>query len=278
MRLSQRCGTCLLVCLLALFHMACGSDSDDPPTGKDAGDDASAGAAGSGAGRPVSYARDVKPIFQQRCVICHHPGGVIGYDLVDPFDPEHGIVGRTNSWQEAHGSQYALLVKPGDPDESFLIYKVAQDPQDFNSETNGGPMPAAIPHATDEELANIKLWITDGAQNDMFFTEKVAPIFGTAITLGSRMGKCTLCHYPDSPTGLNILAPFDSSVGLVGADSLLSTKPRVMPGSPADSFLIDKLEATEASAGAPMPLNYERLSNEDVDILRKWIAQGALDD
>jgi hypothetical protein len=39
-----------------------------------------------------------------------------------------------------------------------------------------------------------------------------------------------------------------------------------------------KLEATDFSAGAPMPLNYERLSDADVDILRKWIAQGALDD
>jgi mono/diheme cytochrome c family protein len=226
----------------------------------------------------VSYARDVKPIFQQRCVICHYAGGIVGYDLVDPFDPEHGVVGRANSWQENHGSSYALLVKPGDPDASFLIYKVAHDPQDFDGEKNGGPMPAVIQRATDDELANIKRWISDGANNDMFFTEKVAPIFGTAITLGSRIGKCTLCHYPNSPTGLNILAPFDSAVGLVGADALLSTKPRVMPGSPEDSFLIDKLEATKFGAGAPMPLNYERLSDADVDILRTWIAQGALDD
>jgi hypothetical protein len=283
MRPPQRSGSCLLACLLALLQLACGDDSDDAPAGTDAGGDdggrgGAGGAAGGDAGRRVSYARDVKPILQQRCVICHHPGGVVGYDLVDPFDPEHGIVGRANSWQEAHDSPYALLVKPGAPDESFLIYKVAHDPQDFDPENNGGPMPAVIPRATDEELANIKRWITDGAQNDMFFTEKVAPIFGTAITLGSRIGKCTLCHYPNSPTGLNILAPFDSAVGLVGADSVLSTKPRVMPGSPADSFLIEKLEAKAFGAGAPMPLNYERLSDEDVDILRKWIAQGALDD
>jgi hypothetical protein len=171
-----------------------------------------------------------------------------------------------------------LLVKPGAPEESFLIYKVSQDPQDFDSEKNGGPMPAVIPRATDEELANIKRWISDGAKNDMFFTDSVAPIFGTAITLGSRVGKCTLCHYPSSPTGLNILAPFDSAVGLVGADALLSTKPRVMPGSPDESFLVEKLEATVVSAGAPMPLNYERLSDKEQDILRKWIAQGALDD
>lgn len=230
--------------------------------------------------RQVSYARDVAPIFQ-RCVICHHPGGIIGYDLVDPFDPTHGIVGRPNDWHtESHASPLEFVVKPGSPDESFLIYKVAADPnpKTFDIENNGDPMPPQIERVTPDELANVKQWISDGANDDAFFTSKVAPIFGTAVTLGSRVGKCTLCHYPDSPTGLNILTPFDTKVGLVNADSLLSTKPRVMPGSPDDSFLIEKIEQEMPSLGAAMPLHYSRLSSAEVGILRSWIAQGAVND
>jgi hypothetical protein len=228
----------------------------------------------------VSYARDVAPILQ-RCVLCHHPGNITGYDLVNPFDPVHGIVGRSNDWHtEGHNSPLELVVKPGSPDESFLIYKVAADPDPlaFDPENNGDPMPPQIARVTTDELANVKQWIADGAHDDAFFSDSVAPIFGTDITLGRREGKCTLCHYPSSQTGLNILAPFDATLGLVGVRSLLSVKPRVQPGSPENSFLVEKIEAAMPSAGAAMPLHYERLNTTEVEILRRWIAQGALDD
>jgi hypothetical protein len=42
--------------------------------------------------------------------------------------------------------------------------------------------------------------------------------------------------------------------------------------------LVEKIEAAMPSAGAAMPLHYERLNTTEVEILRRWIAQGALDD
>jgi hypothetical protein len=51
-----------------------------------------------------------------------------------------------------------------------------------------------------------------------------------------------------------------------------------MPGSPENSFLVEKIEATMPSAGAPMPLHYDRLTNAEVGVLREWIAQGAAND
>lgn len=256
--------------------VACGDDSNvepwtAPPGVTDAGD----GEGDAGDAATVSYSRDVEPIFQQKCVICHHQGGIIE-DLSHPFDPKTGIVNRPNGWREDHGSPYELLVKPGDADASFLIYKVATDPAIFDEETNGGPMPGAVPNVTADELATIRKWIEDGAKNDSFFTDQVAAILGSAITLGRRAGKCTFCHYPGSSTGLNILAVFDSKVGLVGVDSLLSSKPRVAAGDPDGSFLIEKLQPNP-SAGAQMPLNYPRLTEAQVDILRRWIDQGAKD-
>jgi hypothetical protein len=232
------------------------------------------------AGSSVSFTRDVQPIFA-RCVICHHPGGVIGVDLVHPFDPDHGIVGRQNSWfAEGHPSKYELDVKPGSPDESFLIYKISAnpDPKTFDIENNGDPMPTQVDRVTADELANIEQWITDGAQNNDFFASKVAPIFGTAITLGSKVGKCTLCHYPGSSTGLDILSPFDAETGLVNAPSLFSSKARVVPGSPDDSFLVEKLRDEKPSGGQAMPLHYARLSASEIDVLRQWIADGARED
>lgn len=227
----------------------------------------------------VRYANDVRPIFQ-RCVICHRAKGIIDLDLTNPFDVMYGIINRSNSWAEAHESPFDVVVKPGSPNDSFLIYKVEADPDpaQFDVTNNGDPMPMHIPRVTAAELADIKQWILAGASNDAFFSEKVAPIFGTEIALGRKRGKCTFCHYPGSSTGLDILAVFDSTTGLVGADSVLSTKLRVAPGSPDQSFLVEKIEQANPSAGAQMPLHHERLSASEVGILRRWIEQGATSD
>jgi hypothetical protein len=259
--------------------LAAGCSGDDLPVSQPMADattpsEPDASMPAPNAARPVSYSRDVRPIFD-RCTICHHPGGIIDLDLANPFDPAHGLIDRVNSWHVAHESPFDVVVKPGRPDDSFLIYKVSVDPDHFDTTNNGDPMPMQVPRVSEAELANIKQWIIDGARNDAFYTENVAPIFGTEITLGGKRGKCTLCHYPDSPTGLDILAVFDASRGLVGADSLRSTKLRVAPGSPEDSFLVEKIEQANPSGGAQMPLHYARLSQTEIEMLRSWIADGA---
>jgi hypothetical protein len=225
------------------------------------------------AGETVSYTRDVKPIFA-RCTICHYAGSVIDYDLTDPFDATHGIIGRANSWKEAHDSPYETIVEPGDAAASFLIYKVATKPEAIDAPNNGAAMPLHTPYLGADELGKVRQWISDGARDDAFFQEQVAPIFGTALTLGSRAGKCTFCHYPGSSTGLDILAVFDADKGLVGAESLFSDKLRVKPGEPDESFLLEKLQP-DPSGGSQMPLQYARLSEAEVETLRTWIDQGA---
>src|SRR5262245_38253268 len=127
-----------MFCLYASSSAACGDDTTVPPyrtpDASLASDDDSGAQAGA-----VSYARDVSPIFA-RCVICHYADSVIGYDLTHPFDATHGIVGRKNDWfTEGHASKNEYVVKPGSPDESFLIYKVAADPdpKTFDYENNG---------------------------------------------------------------------------------------------------------------------------------------------
>jgi hypothetical protein len=99
--------------------VACGDDAEGEPWlgPPDASDNRDAGDDDDG----VSYGRDVRPIFQ-RCVICHHPGGIIGNDLVNPFDPKSGIIGRPNSWRaEGHDSPFEVIVKPGE--ERQLLHR-----------------------------------------------------------------------------------------------------------------------------------------------------------
>lgn len=220
---------------------------------------------------PVSFARDIQPIFNAKCISCHHPESAIEVDLTNPFDPELGIIERPNTWAP-NGSQQALIVDPGNVDNSFLVKKI--EDESLDDHVDGAPMPLHEERVTAEELEAIEQWIRDGAQNDAFFADNVAPIFGTEITLGRASGKCTWCHYPGSPTGLDVLDPFDAEEGMVNRDSAYGGK-IVIPGDVENSFLIEKLASMQPLGGQPMPYRPPRLTAEEQALVRAWIAQGA---
>lgn len=51
---------------------------------------------------------------------------------------------------------------------------------------------------------------------------------------------------------------------------------RVDPGRPDNSFLLTKIIAPRPEHGSRMPLNRPALAAEDIDLIRRWILQGAL--
>ncbi len=217
----------------------------------------------------VSYSKDIAPIFEGRCNICHHPTSAIGHEFTVAFDPDRGVVNRENSWIADHDSPYELIVDPGNPANSSLVGKVG-DP-DLDPLTDGNKMPFLPEVLSDVELASVEAWITAGANNDATF-EPVARIFGTEISLRpSLSGRCTWCHYPDSPTGLSVLDVFDPDEGMVGV-AASSGGVLVVPGDPANSVLMRRLRG---EGGARMPLHFTPLSPEEVQKIVDWIVVGA---
>lgn len=98
-----------------------------------------------------------------------------------------------------------------------------------------------------------------------------ANVFSTSCALSG-------CHAGSSPQqGLNLSAG-QARQNLVNVQS--RERPaldRVEPGSPDDSYLIHKVEGRSGIVGQRMPLGQPRLSEEKIDALREWIAQGAPD-
>ncbi|HEU0035402.1 MAG TPA: hypothetical protein VFQ53_32555 [Kofleriaceae bacterium] len=98
---------------------------------------------------------------------------------------------------------------------------------------------------------------------------------GAQIYGGPRAGEPTDCPDRTLYERLLELAPWQC-----GADSRY-----VVPGDPAASYLVDKIEGTdlcEASPGVPseaMPpaTSTFRLSDADKQLIRQWIAEGAVD-
>jgi hypothetical protein len=276
------CTLALLMAMPAALLAGCGSDSDE-----------------------VSYTHDVKPIFARRCVTCHFSANQAGLvDLEDPFtvDETPGAINFVSDW--GLEGVHEIDIVPYDPDASFLLQKVsdaglkpdacAPGTVDCARDHLGDFMPRINPGLTSAEKDAIRQWIATGAPEAGW--DALAPIFGTQAPYFKPRGdndpfvlapeKCAFCHYAGSPDPPDFTQPFDPTFGLVGAPaSFRSDLLRVDPGHPETSFLMLKVDPPVAEAGAPpegsselgspMPRNYPALSEAEVDVLRRWILEGA---
>ncbi|AWM41252.1 WD domain, G-beta repeat [Gemmata obscuriglobus] len=107
---------------------------------------------------PVEYAKDIEPIFENKCMTCHAGGTLRGkYDM------------STYEKVMKGGKRGAKIIVPGKADESFFFRACARLEQ---------PM---MPPKTDEplnsqELSLIKLWIDQGAKAPTSVRVKERPL------------------------------------------------------------------------------------------------------
>lgn len=105
--------------------------------------------------------------------------------------------------------------------------------------------------------------------DEVKFARDVVPIFKTS---------CVMCHLPgNGPAGL-ALHPKGGYANLVGVASTQSPLQRVVPGKPEESYLYRKLVGTHAAAGGSgerMPFGDMRLGEDQIDVIRRWIVDGA---
>ncbi len=92
---------------------------------------------------PVSFARQVLPIFETTCGDCH--GG-------EATEVELGLLTYESVMK---GSEYGTVVEAGDPGASLLMEMIV-----------AGEMPQDAPALEEDEIAVIRSWIEQGAQNN----------------------------------------------------------------------------------------------------------------
>jgi len=96
-------------------------------------------------------------------------------------------------------------------------------------------------------------------------------------------GSCALaaCHTPPFANhGLDFTTASSTRSTAVNVPSAESPLLRVLPGRPSQSYLWHKVSGTQVSVGGsgdPMPKDAGPLAAEDLDAIRAWIAEGALD-
>ena len=97
-------------------------------------------------------------------------------------------------------------------------------------------------------------------------------------------GSCTApsCHGSGRKGSLSLDAgeSYRELVGVVSEDDKKGVPPflRVEPGKPNSSFLYIKITKVDSGQGEIMPKGNDRLRQNQIDAIRQWIANGALDD
>ena len=97
-------------------------------------------------GEQVSFSRDIRPILNQNCVVCH--GGVRQKNGVSFIFREEALgVGKSGR----------RTIVPGKPDESELIARVTSKDPDAR-------MPYHAPPLSPQQIALLRQWIKEGAK------------------------------------------------------------------------------------------------------------------
>jgi mono/diheme cytochrome c family protein len=101
--------------------------------------------------KDVSFAADIKPIFEKSCVGCHGPEKAKGKLRLDSLPAA------------LKGGEDGKVVEPGDSAGSMLVQNVAHlgDPDDYMPPPKNK---GNIPPLTREQIALIRAWIDQGAK------------------------------------------------------------------------------------------------------------------
>ncbi len=203
---------------------------------------------------------------------------------------ENGVLGHHDP-----KSRGVAMIVPGDPMKSFLLLRLID-------ETKGDLMPRQCREWTDSATKALGCWIR-GLKTDANGTvlNADAPIDYAACDFDpSGKGRCkaieatggrpavegivarscggTGCHIDEaSPAaGLDLSAGKLRASTVSVASSQRDNWARVTPAVPDRSWFLCKLDPACADRrGALMPLGARALSNEELAIVRAWIADGA---
>jgi len=113
-------------------------------------------APGAGLADESSFKKEVLPVINSQCVMCHLPGAESGELSLHP-DPLASLVGI------ASRQSSLKLVEPGAPDSSYMYLKL------INAQESAGGSGLQMPptHALeDAQLEAIRRWIEQGAKAD----------------------------------------------------------------------------------------------------------------
>ncbi|WP_156500616.1 hypothetical protein [Croceicoccus bisphenolivorans] len=114
-------------------------------------------AANPPASRPLSFQRDVLPILQTNCAVCHQNLGPMGGLTLEPDEAYENLVDMPSMEIEMQ------RVEPGDPERSYLIRKVEGTHAGVGGKGLTMPIGGVLAPA---DVQTLRRWVSEGAKNN----------------------------------------------------------------------------------------------------------------
>lgn len=200
---------------------------------------------------PLTFEKNVLPVFTQYCFTCHGQSS-----------PQLGLDLRTFA-TTLRGSHNGPVIVKSSPEKSLLFQKIS---------TKAMPPPAFKQTMPDAQIEIVRKWIADGALSDKpavvskEFTEQRA-LFDRDIMPLFR-SRCVQCHGAGKPM---------AGLDLRSLPALLKGSTHgavVAEGFSEKSILVRKM----ASRSMPPPGAGEPLTDEQIRGIRQWIDKGHIVD
>ena len=138
-------GLAVVLTVLALGASACSTSPGSTP---------SATTASTG----VSLSKDIQPILNANCVICHQ--GTAG-----PMGLNMQVGSAYKNLVNVKSAESPLMrVAPGTPDKSYIVNKLLGTQGQIDG--SGAQMPYGAPPLSQSQIDLIRQWITQGAPNN----------------------------------------------------------------------------------------------------------------
>ena len=113
---------------------------------------------------PVSYTKDIAPVFKKSCIACHNA------------TKAKAKLNLENVSLMMKGSDNGEVIIPGNADESLIFLQASHQEEDFMPPPKNK---SNAPNLSPEELALLKLWINQGAKDDDTFAAEKKVNFAT---------------------------------------------------------------------------------------------------
>lgn len=104
----------------------------------------------------VSFVRDIAPVLREQCASCHLTGQEAGRLALHPGAAYGSLVGVPSTESKL------MRVKPGAPDESYMLLKL--EGRHLDAGGTGARMPLGAPPLDGPTLQRIRAWIGAGAK------------------------------------------------------------------------------------------------------------------
>ncbi len=223
-----------IVLIAACKHYPLNTDSILPNSGNNQNDTTDTGNTSQNPCHPdsVYFNNTILPLFVSNCAKagCH-----------DPITHEEGLV--LNSYSSIMGSGE---ISPGDPSEGDIMEVITEN----NPNKIMPPPPNSA--LTTQQINQISLWITQGAQNNSCFSCDTNTVLYTSKIKPLLDLKCKGCHNATTASGGINLSTFSGAMAAGQSGALLGSVKHQLPYS-------------------KMPKGGQKLPSCEIDLLAIWI-------